>query len=210
MPLLELSGTKDDGVALWHITEGEPFLVRQHKFDPIPNDIVNDKKRLEWLAGRMLIKQLADRMNVEYKGIVKDDFGKPYLKDSSYQISLSHSFPYVAAQISDHHAVGIDIEQPTAKLLRIGPRILDQTELDDAAIDVVKHCIYWCAKEALYKIYGKRGLLFTHHLKIDPFELNNKGELLGRVEFDEIVIFAELRYIVHEDYVLVYTKLNSK
>lgn len=210
MPLLELKETGSDRIALWHITEDENFFLPHSGPDSIPEDIIHNKKRLEWLSGRMLLKQLTEAMGLEYKGILKDTFGKPHLRDHSYQISLSHSFPFVAAQISHHNAVGIDIEQPTKKLLRIGPRILDPTELSDAGTDVLKHCVYWCAKEALYKLYGKRGVLFTHHLKVDPFELNGKGELLGRVEFDEIVLFAELRYIVAKDYVLVYTKINSQ
>lgn len=209
MPLLKLNDTKSERIALWHITEDETFFRQQTDKNDVPDEIINPRKRLEWLSGRMLLRQLAQSMKIPYNGIIKDDYGKPFLKGHNHQISLSHSYPYVAAQISHHSAVGIDIEQPTEKLLRIGPRILDPTEQEDAGNDIVKHCVYWCAKEALYKLYGKRGLLFTHHLKVDPFQIKESGDILGRVEFDEIAIFAELRYIVNKDYVLVYTKINS-
>lgn len=209
MPLSELKETNVEKVALWHITEDAAYFLKHSGPDPLPADIINERKKLEWLSGRMLIRHLVESLGIQYKGLIKDQFGKPYLRDHPHQISLSHSFPYVAAQISQYNAVGIDIEQPTEKLFHIGPRVLDPFELNDAGQNMVKHCVYWCAKEALYKLYGKRGLLFTHHLKVDPFELSTKGDLLGRVEFDTIAIFAELHYIVQPDYVLVFSKNNT-
>ncbi len=206
MPLQELKEFGSEKIALWHITETEIFFSQNLFQDSYPNDIINQQKRLEWLAGRVLLKHLAESMGIIYEGIVKDQFGKPHLKNQRHQISLSHSYPYVAAQIHENKSVGIDIEQPTDKLLKIGSRVLDPVELKDAGTDIIKHCVYWCAKEALYKLYGKRGLLFTNHLKVDPFDLSEKGELLGRVEFDEIAIFAELHYIVKKEYVLVCSK----
>lgn len=206
MPLQELKEFGSEKIALWHITEEEGFFSQNLQQDPYPNEIINQQKKLEWLAGRILLKHLAESMGIHYEGIVKDQFGKPHLKNHLHQISLSHSYPFVAAQIHENKSVGIDIEQPTGKLLKIGSRVLDPIELKDAGTDIIKHCVYWCAKEALYKLYGKRGLLFTNHLKVDPFDLSEKGELLGRVEFDEIAIFAELHYIVRKEYVLVFSK----
>jgi len=208
MPLVHLKDSLTHGVALWHVTENEDELRALALDDICPQDIVSPLKRLEWLSGRILIRSLAKQQGIQYKGIIKDQFGKPFLKDSAHHISLSHSYPYVAAQIHPSHSVGIDIEQPKDKLLRIASRVLDAGELEDAGTDIVKHCIYWCAKEALYKIYGKRGLLFTNHLKVRPFQLQNNGELQGAIEFDNVNVFAELHYIVETEYVLVFSKVS--
>ncbi|GAB1444547.1 MAG: 4'-phosphopantetheinyl transferase superfamily protein [Cyclobacteriaceae bacterium] len=208
MPIIDLNGVNAGKIALWHITEDENTL--SNELNPIyfPTEIISPQKRLEWLAGRLLLRHLVDSSGLTYHGIEKDKFGKPFLKNHDHYISLSHSYPYVAAQINSSHSVGIDIEQPKEKLLRIAPRILDPTELENAGDDITKHCVYWCAKEALYKIYGKRGLLFTNHLRLQPFELKEKGDLKGWIEADGIKIFAELQYIVTEDYVLVHSKTD--
>ena len=208
MPLQELNLTGIGRIALWHITENEGFLSKILDSESCPTEIISLQKRLEWICGRIIIKHLALTSGLMYKGIHKDEFGKPFLRESEQHISLSHSYPYVAAQIHPVNSVGIDIEQPKEKLLRIAPRILDAEELKDAGSNIVKHCVYWCAKEALYKIYGKRGLLFTNHLHLKPFELKDAGDLLGWIETNGDQVFAELQYIVTKEYVLVHSKTD--
>ncbi len=187
---------------LWQITETEEELSFS-ALESCPDDIVAPNKRKEFLAGRALIKALAEKVGVQYSGIRKDEQGKPYLKDNSHEISLSHSSPYVAARTHPREAGGIDIVQPKEKLLRVAPRVLSTTEENDAGNDIVKHCVYWCAKEAMYKLYGKRGLHFNNQLNIDPFELKRSGDLRGYIKAEIIVA---LGYFVESDYVLVYTK----
>lgn len=208
MPLIDLNGVNTGKIALWHITEDESFLADQLKPVSCPGEIISPQKRVEWLSGRLLIRYLTDAMGLTYQGIVKDRFGKPFLKNLDHHISLSHSYPYVAAQIHPSHSVGIDIEQPKEKLLRVAPRILNAVELENAGSDITKHCIYWSAKEALYKIYGKRGLLFTNNLSIEPFDLEETGYLKGCIKTEDNSMLAELQYIVHKDYVLVYSKTH--
>lgn len=208
MPIRELNSAGPGKIALWHIEENEDTLSKQLLLEKCPEDIVSAQKRLEWISGRLLIQYLVASSNLPYHGIKKDEFGKPFLYQSNYNISLSHSYPFVAAQIHPHQSIGIDIEQPKEKLLKIAPRILDSTELEDAGTDIVKHCIYWCAKEALYKVYGKRGLLFTNHLHLKPFTLRNSGDIEGWIDTNSEKTFIDLYYIVTKDYVLVHTKTD--
>lgn len=206
MPLVksELMG-KESAWGLWQISESEEELAFT-AFESCPDDIVAPAKRKEFLAGRALVKSLVELIGSEYSGIRKDEQGKPFLKDLTLEISLSHSSPYVAAQIHNGTAVGIDIEQPKEKLLRVAPRILSPIEEEDAGEDIVKHCVYWCAKEAMYKLYGKRGLHFNNQLNIDPFQLKKAGDLRGYIRANGIPEIVSLGYIIKEDYVLVYTK----
>lgn len=195
-----------DRIALWHITEEEGELEAMTDHDACPPDIVNPLKRREWLAGRLAVRALVERFVPPYQGIFKDEFGKPHLVGARAHISLSHSFPYVAAQLAEDFPVGIDLEQPKGKLLNIAPRIMSQEELEDAGTDVVKHCIYWCAKEALYKIYGKRGLLFREHLNVGPFHVSERGDLQGSIAIGSTQLKKKLGYEISNDFVLVYTK----
>jgi 4'-phosphopantetheinyl transferase len=192
--------------ALWRIEEDEQTLS-YHAMETCPDDLISVQKRLEYLAGRALMKSLVETMGISYTGMKKDEAGKPFLKDSRHQVSLSHSFPYAAAQIHPTHSIGIDIEQPKDKLLRIASRVLSEQEQQDAGHDPVKHCIYWCAKEAMYKIYGKRGLHFNTQLLLEPFKLATTGTVKGRILANSSQVNVRLDYIVDPDFVLVTTKI---
>jgi 4'-phosphopantetheinyl transferase len=206
MPLLKIQKiSEQSGWALWFITETEQELS-EISGQPIDSKIVSYPKRLEWLAGRALIKSLVEQCGMDFHGLEKDDYGKPYLKKHTHPISLTHSFPYVAAQIDPTIQVGIDLEQPKQKLLTVAHRVLSLQELDDAGTDITKHCVYWCAKEALYKSYGKRGLHFADHLNVAPFTLKRNGELQGKIIADGYSNELELIYSIQPDYVLVHTK----
>ncbi|MDZ4715215.1 MAG: 4'-phosphopantetheinyl transferase superfamily protein [Cytophagales bacterium] len=205
MPLIQLESLGETGAwGLWNINETEPDLSFL-SFESCPENVVHAHKRLEWLAGRALIRSLVEAMNLSYDGIRKDEFGKPFLKSLPHFISLSHSYPYVAAQIDRSQSVGIDVEQPKEKLRQVGPRVLAAEELADAGNRLDKLCIYWCAKEALYKIYGRKNLLFSDHLRILPFQLSETGLLNGKIVFPEHKNAIGLRYRVTTEYVLVYT-----
>ncbi len=84
--------------------------------------------------------------------------------------------------------------------------MLSSQEIKDAGENIVKHCVYWCAKEAMYKIYGKRGLHFESQLNLDPFRLQSFGELRGYINADNLTSEISLGYTVQSDYVMVYTK----
>lgn len=210
MPIhkLEMTGVQC-GWAIWHITEREEELQRLAP-EECPVEIHSQSKRLEWLAGRILAGKLLEQIGLPFKGISKDEFGKPFLTGHAHHVSLSHSFPFVAVQLDDRVNIGIDIEQPKEKLLRIGPRVLNFRELKDAGDNVVKHCVYWCAKEALYKIYGKRSLSFAGNLQIEPFALGPSGLLNGKVSAPGVEQFVTLAYVIASDFVLVYTRSDHE
>ena len=205
MPLHKLEWTGHQcGWALWHITESEEQLASLAQPEVSPK-IVTLTKRLEWLGGRILLKMLAEKAGLSYQGLVKDEYGKPSLDQHVHHISLSHSYPFVAAQI-DFRAVGIDVEQPKDKLLRIAHRVFNPSEERDAGKDITKNCVYWCAKEALYKIHGLGGISFSKNLSIEPFALTKRGNLKGKISIGEIIQSIDLVYTVENDFVLVYTK----
>lgn len=171
--------------AIWHIEEEEETFL--HQLSPGPAEqvelalIKQPKRRLEWLASRVLIKQLASQHHFPHPEIIKDKWGKPRLSHSSFHISISHSFPYAAAILHEQQPVGIDIEHPRSQLLRIQHKFLNAPERLCAAEDPRKLCVYWAAKEAIYKRYGKRALIFQEQILIQPFELDNQGELQGEL-----------------------------
>lgn len=208
MALLKIESLgKEQAWGLWQIIEREEEISFA-ALESCPEEIVNAQKRLEWLAGRALIKSLVEDCGLQYHGLRKDEFGKPFLKNNAHHISLSHSYPFVAAQIDRLHPVGIDLEQPKEKLRTVALRVFTKEEVKDSGDDIVKLCVYWCAKEALYKIYGKRNLLFTDHLRVMPFDLSGAGSLTGTIQFPESETIVPLQYLVKADFVMVYTSVD--
>lgn len=195
-------------LARWHIVEDEASLAALLG-EEAPENVTNPQKRLEWLAGRVLVKEGLKALNLPYRGIVKDAYGKPFPVGSDYQLSLSHSFPYAAVLLDAHQSVGIDLEQPKEKLLRIAPRMFHPTELADAGTDLVKLCIYWCAKEALVKVYGKKDLTFAKSLLVAPFTRFSEGEIVGSIIVDNEERVIPLCYTVTPDFVLVFNKATT-
>jgi 4'-phosphopantetheinyl transferase len=206
MPLVEMVFGNDRCFGLWKIEESEEWLQRQvQDLETVPANVIHPAKRLEYLAGRVLIRQLLHESGRTFRGIVKNEYGKPFLNTYPDELSMSHSLPYVAAIVDRHKPVGIDIEQPKSKLLRIAPRILHRQELADAGTDLSKHCVYWCAKESLVKYDGKKGLSFSENLMVEPFVLQPSGRLTGRVITSKATVSVEMYYRLYTDFVLVYT-----
>jgi 4'-phosphopantetheinyl transferase EntD len=206
MPLEKIVVEGDRAWALWEIKEDEKDLMLHiAPYETISETLTNPQKRLEWMAGRAATKAVMSTINLQFQGIVKDEYGKPFPAGYDFQLSLSHSFPYVAILLSKNSKVGIDLEQPKDKLLRIAPRIHRREELLDLGTDIVKHCIYWCAKESLVKYYGKKDLIFAENIFIEPFERRGEGDVTGQIIINGVVSLIPLHYIVYSKFVLVFT-----
>ena len=63
--------------------------------------------------------------------------------------------------------------------------------------------LFWCAKEALYKLYGEKELIFNEQLFVDV--KNKPNNLLGRIKIGENEDVHELVAEKIDDYLLVYT-----
>lgn len=206
MPLEKIEINNNRAWARWKIEEQEEELARLIlPFEVIADTITNPLKRLEWMAGRMVVKTLMEQTGLVFQGVTKDSHGKPFPVGCNYHLALSHSYPYVAALLDKHKSAGIDLEQPKSKLLKIAGRVLDKIELIDAGDDLTKHCIYWCAKETLVKVHGKKDLIFVENLKVNPFALAKNGNITGRIIVDTIETCVPLTYSVEENFVMVFS-----
>jgi phosphopantetheinyl transferase len=178
----------DCTVNLRPITDDESTLLTQVLLTPPELDelatISHSVQRVEWLACRVAIRQLAEAEGIVYTGLQKDEFGKPHLIDSPCHISLSHTQGWAAVVLHKTKPVGIDIEPIREQFKRVVPRVLSEDELTDAAGNPARLAVYWCAKEALYKLYGKRKLTFREHLHVEPFA-DGAEHLIGHVRLPE-------------------------
>ena len=144
------------------------------------NTISHPAQRIEWLACRVTIRRLVEERGGTYAGLQKDEFGKPHLVGLPWSISLSHTGGWAAAVLHRSRPVGIDIEPIRDQFRRVVPRVLSAGEIAHANDEAGRLAVYWCAKEALYKLYGKRNLTFRKHLHVEPFA-DGADTLVGHV-----------------------------
>jgi len=209
-PLPALNGE----IGLWKIEESESWFLSRialHPDEQSQLDQIKGHRRIEWLSARYLVHKMSGRSK---RGIfLKDQFGKPHLQDSPWQISISHS-RHLSAAIAAPHAVGIDIQKLVPKIERIVPRFMrpeEQASLGDQF--KLEHIhVYWGAKEALYKAYGRKQLDFRKHIQVEPFIMEPaEGRCNGRITKDDYQQNFSLYYeILPEDYILVYCHEKSR
>ena len=190
MPIiLEKQYENNTYLAVWRITESHDELQAM-----LPSAILTDaelasirhpQKQVEFFCSRLSIKFLTNSLGIQYLGIKKDEFGKPYLVGTHWQFSLTHTNEYISVLMHETKPLGIDMEKPSEKLLRIAHKYLSESESIDADSDLDKLSIYWSAKEALYKLYGKRKVFFNENLLISPFK-KNQQVIQGRLKINEI------------------------
>jgi 4'-phosphopantetheinyl transferase len=176
MPLYKKFEANNAEIGIWRIEE--PLSFFQPLFASHP-EIEHENKKLQWFATRHLVNLLAGK-NME---IIKDDMGKPFMEGASQHISISHTSQFAAAMLCSSTPVGIDLETINPKVERIAHKFLRDDEIAaiPAAQTVEKLILYWCAKEALYKLYGKGGIEFKTQLLLKPFQLQQKGSIEAQI-----------------------------
>ena len=158
---------------IWEITEDLSF------FQTFPENWTTNKdqeivsqKKLESSAARFCLWNVCQQISEGPWDLRKDERNRPYFDQSDYHISLSHSFPFVAAIISHKKPVGIDLERFGRQVEKIGPRFLSAEEWNrwqDSHSDLTKA---WTCKEAIYKAMGVPGLAFQQDIQLPSFANN--------------------------------------
>ncbi|MET3127229.1 phosphopantetheinyl transferase [Arcicella rosea] len=197
-------------LTLWKIEETISFYLEYlgiNEKDLISlSNVSHPTKQLEWLASRTCAKHTMELFDLNYHGIGKDSFKNPYLiNNHTAYISLTHTNEYAAVVISLDEEVGIDLERISDKLSRVAHKFLSTSELVHSENDLVKLCIYWCAKESLYKWYGKKNLSLKENIYIEPFE-EKPSRLKGEIFIEgQLKTEHQLLVIYFDDYVLTVT-----
>jgi len=210
--ILEKKYENNISLAVWQITESHDELQAM-----LPSEILTDaelasishpQKQVEFFCSRLVIKYLANSLGIKYLEIKKDEHGKPYLAGSLWQMSITHTSNYVATVMHPSKALGMDMEKPSEKLRRIAHKFLSETERTEVENDIEKLCIYWSAKEALYKLYGKRKVIFNENLFVFPFQ-KEQNKITGQLKINEIDEECSIYVEKIDGYILVVAGLGS-
>lgn len=158
-------------LALWKITEELGTLLdvvsltdaEQAKIESFGS--ISRKK--EYVTTRILLRRLlGDGIRIE-----NNEEGKPFLINSDFDISISHSKEYVGIMVGQNYDLALDIEYLSDRVYRITKKFLSSDEMSNISETEKQLHIYqhWCAKECLIKLYGKKDVLLISELKIHPF-----------------------------------------
>jgi 4'-phosphopantetheinyl transferase len=210
MPLLYIKNLDNTTrLGIWKVEETidelqSQLILNQRELDFFAT-LKKGKRNLHWLAGRVMIRTLLE--TTEFIEIKEDEFGKPYLPDFDYEISITHSYDYAGVIISKHK-VGIDIEKMKKDLHSVAPKFLSEKELQMLTENNYKKQLYvfWCVKECLYKWYGKKELAFKENIRIINNDLASVGKL--NAEINKSSYHKEFEVYYEEfvpDYILAYT-----
>ncbi len=166
----------------------------------------SNSRKLEFLSVRALLSELIGKE----ARIVYNKNNKPFLKDGSRFISISHSHKLTAILLSTNEKVGIDLEYMSSNIAAIALKFLNWREKITKDHESRRYHLYlhWCAKEALYKICDKEGISIRKNLTIEPFTVKESGEIKGHVHTDKINESFDLYYSKYDNYAIVWTKKN--
>jgi len=194
-------------MGVWKIEEDLKTLLSMVDMDQ------NDRKRyktfrstsrkLEFLSVRALLKEL---LGPDAR-IVYNKNNKPFLKDGSHFISITHSNKLTAIMLSTRERIGIDLEYMSSNINALSFKFINKKERITRERDKKKYHLYlhWCAKEALYKICDKEGINIKKNITIYPFELSESGDIKGKVHSKKINEIFDLHYTRYDNYTLVWT-----
>ncbi|WP_374165757.1 4'-phosphopantetheinyl transferase superfamily protein [Arcticibacter sp. MXS-1] len=194
--------------AVWKIEESAEDLYSRLQLNSEEKayfeGLNNGKRNLHWLSTRVLLREMLN--TGDYIDCRVDEHGKPYLVNFPHQISLSHSFDYAAVMISEDKPVGIDIELVKEKIVRIEDKFLTPAEVQfiDPSNRIMHLYVCWCAKEAIYKLQGKRTVSFKDHIHLQPFSFAMEGEFYAVLEADQVCKQFVVKYESFHDYMIGY------
>ncbi|WP_266204220.1 4'-phosphopantetheinyl transferase family protein [Pontibacter kalidii] len=206
MPLLYIKQL--DGhtrLGLWELTEPvEELRAALPAYVAVEEGLeqVHPKRQREWLASRVLVYRLLQEFTTRPIQLLRNQYGKPYFPDSRFHVSISHSPQLAAVILSDEHEVGIDIELVSPKALRVQDKFLTDNEKSQTLASEQNTCLYWSAKETLYKLYSRKQLIFKENLAIAP--TGSPNMLQGHVNTENFSKLYRISFEVVQNHILTY------
>lgn len=200
-----LTVNKTTKVLIWKIEESLSELMEGIVFSENNATRLKAMKSELHQKGFASIRHLLKEIGYTDTDLVYDKFGKPHLKDGKF-ISITHSFTFSGIIISDNLQVGIDIEKQRDKILKIAHKFTPIEEYKTIANHdalIRKLTIVWGGKESLYKIYGKKKLLFLHHIFMEDFRFADE-KTNGKIRYIGKLFTYKIQFLEFEGFTCVF------
>ena len=159
----------------------------------------HDGRRQEYVATRILRQLILGSEQIHY-----DAIGAPYIIGQGL-LSISHSKNLVGLALNPDYKIGLDLETPRENILNIAPKFLSNREFElfnaHSKEEITK---IWSCKEALYKLAGRKRIIFKDELLLGKDDLNN---WIGQIVNDDHDLFVKLDIFDHNNTVV---SINSE
>jgi len=172
-------------IAVWHIAEAEDFFLSQV---PLQREISHVHKRLQHLAGRLLLKEMYPDFPVSLIQVASTK--KPFLANEPFHFSISHCGDYAAAMVSKTYRVGVDVELLNDKIERIQSKFTSKEELEifkNQKSKIKNLTLCWSVKESVFKWWGRGEVDFKKDIVLQTIKGSpEQGQVHGifRNEFE--------------------------
>ena len=213
MPLLLFPVPVSGELILWKITESAEeltdFLIENRRPDLVPTEKFGFAKRqLEWLVVRCALTSSA---LLKQETIIYNERGKPFLKNETGHLSISHSYPYVCLFYHKSQNVGVDVEMMTERIFKVASKFINEQEMHWLAQPFRKEELYllWATKEAVFKMKGGGGIDFRKNMTINPVKLQNEGTITLAFNKENVREEVNCYYRFLDNMILVYTIANN-
>ena len=181
--------------------EFSPFDYVQYLSDREKERMMSFKhirRQQEYAATRILRHRVFGFQHIHY-----DPNGAPYIEDEGF-ISISHCPNLVGLAINKDYKVGLDLEAPRSNILDIRSKFLSKTEPNyfdiTNKLEVTK---IWSAKEALYKLAGRKKIHFKSELLLSK---DKNGQWEGQIVNPHSDIFVKLNIFEHQGVIVSINK----
>ncbi len=194
-----------------HLNQTTIFLCR---FDDFNTDIYLDylstveidklktfkseSRKKEFIASRILRHRILGFKTIHYS-----QHGAPYIKGKGF-ISISHCKNWAGIALNEEFSVGLDLEPPRENIFELSHKFLSDNERIKfdihSKLEVTK---IWSAKEALYKLAGRKKIIFKTELLLDK-DLN--GNWSGRIMNPDSILSVNLNIFEHKEIIVSINK----
>ncbi len=212
MAFIKETATFAGPLGIWELSESSSQMIPLLHFSEIEKaafeKISNEKRKKEFLGVRLLLKTLLhQKTEISYK-----DNGQPYLKNSRWNISISHSAELAVVLLSEKKT-GIDVENTQRNISSLVPRFLNDAEKRQAEKEEnpqQARILYWSAKEAIYKCAGAANIDFKRQIRIYPFAMASGAHFRGALLADQTTRNFILGHLFFQNNVIVYCVEKNK
>ena len=193
---------------LWKISEDFDTLLREVRLKDSSLARLEGMKSKSHQKGFLAVRMILQHLEYTDFDLLYDEFGKPHLKPQGcsikdLELSISHSHDFSAIVISEQK-VGLDLEQLKNKILKIAPRFMDISHLENLSTEekIKKATVIWGIKESIFKLKNEVGISFADHISETAFTFEDKITT-STLKFNNKEEKFKIQFEQEEDYIFV-------
>ena len=193
---------------LWKISEDFDTLFNEVKLKDSSLARLEGMKSQSHQKGFLAVRMILQHLEYTDFDLLYDEFGKPHLKPQGcsikdLELSISHSHDFSAIVISEQK-VGLDLEQLKNKILKIAPRFMDISHLENLSTEekIKKATVIWGIKESIFKLKNEVGISFSDHISESAFTFDDKITT-ATLKFNNKEEKFKIQFEQEEDYIFV-------